>query len=165
MAGEATRLAAAKRSKNVSTPSGPQPAGLAPPAHVDADHASRVRRRAHRLDLADGGEPGTEALDVGVALGGVVPPAMDEHEEDGTLVAGAGVSDAGQGARYLRRRPQLAVVVELDERQVVRRRDDDALGPVHAVADAALTKKGQDQDDDQDGAWLGGGHQHRRPRR
>jgi hypothetical protein len=48
------------------------------------------------------------------------------------------------------------VIVELDERQVVCRRDDDALGSVHAVADAAVPERGQDQYGDQSAAWLGG---------
>ncbi len=88
---------------------------------------------------------GFETGDVLVVRRRVVLPAVDEDVEDDALLGGAGLADELVGGEDLAERPQLSLIVELDEGEIVAVAVDDALGTVEALAHAAGGKQKRDE--------------------
>ncbi len=70
-------------------------------------------------------------------------PAVDEDVEDDALLGGAGLADELVGGEDLAERPQLSLIVELDEGEIVAVAVDDAVGTVEALAHAAAGEEAE----------------------
>ncbi len=78
-------------------------------------------------------------------LGGVVVPSVDEDDDDTAGLGFIGLLDGIERAGDLRRRPKLALIVELDDGKRIALLLLDVHGSVHLARDAtAQRERGRD---------------------